>query len=286
MNSLKRFTIVALLALTACKAQQSNTDLNNALNYDEDEMTTDSLINDVDETIEDFASTTTSSTNQKISGGDCKMTSTSTSEKNLLFVDQLLAGTRIQVNGSVDRFYNNASCSLINDGDSLLREHSLKLTHLYSDAYLESKSSGQLNYLGENIGGGAQLTNTLGGWELNILGANQKIVGPAGYQRMSISVKTSQPLVIQGTLGRTSRTLVSGQVKIYHNLAEYSSSWTPIQLAWNDTCKCPVSGVLEVDYEGSVTGGASIQFTSCGKAQLTTDAGRTKNLNLRRCNAI
>jgi hypothetical protein len=257
--------------------------LQTAESLDEDALQVESLVNDIDDASEDFAVDLESAGLQKITSPGCAVTGDNESELSLTFENQALRNNRVVVNGTTTKTYNNDACSITNDNNSFLREHSLSFSSVYKSGSINTTSSSELNYLNESIGGGATLANTNTGWELNILGNNIEVIGRNGFKQIDIAISSVTPYVITGNLRRAGRTIESGSVKVNHNRAEYTAVWSVNQLVWTADCNCPSQGSLEVDYSGLRIGGASVEFQSCGVATLTTDNGRTKTLKLPRC---
>lgn len=282
MNHKILVSAAAISFLVGCLPQQE-AHVNTQSQMDEEAILTESLVSQIDDASEDFATDIESTGLQKITTDGCEDINAQSSQVHLFFINQILHNSKVLVNGEVLRTYNNSVCSISQTNDSFLREHQLEFQHIYAQAVLKTSSREQRNYLGEDIGGGEQLTKIAGGFELDILGNNLEINRRSGFKHMDVSLSTLEPYVIKGTLRRAGRLVESGQIKIDHNLTQYTAIWTAKNLLWNSDCRCPVQGLLEVDFRGRRVGGASIEFYSCGFATISTDQGDTRTLRLPRC---
>jgi hypothetical protein len=190
----------------------------------------------------------------------------------------------VAVTGPAKLSYNNANCSLANNGDVATRTHNLTFTR-NGNGEVRSVSDASANYQGLVVGGGQELEKTAAGWDLAILG---KRITIDVYRRPGIqadlSIRTGQPLAISGTLRRLNRLVSSGSIIVDHNRARFSANFQPQNLQWNSAaCNCPVSGTVRVDYSGSINSGGEVEFTSCGSAILRKDNGTERVLALKSC---
>lgn len=277
MKPAKYIFALALISLIGCrqvevKSQNETVDV--------DTFISDALSEVIDDSSEESDDADIS---QKITVSNCIPTSEDSSELQLSFQDQIIFGTTVQVNGEVQRSYNNATCSLSEVGDAFSREHELSFKKVYGLMSVKTSSSVQLNYLGQSIGGGEELERTSSGWLLSIAGNNQELYNSRGAKIIDIALKTNSPLVIKGTLRRENRTIESGSLTVFHNLANYTAQYEFNNVAWAANCKCPVSGVLEVDFAGLRSGSASLEFMGCGRVVMTPNTGEQRELTLRRC---
>lgn len=173
--------------------------------------------------------------------------------------------------GRVNLAYNNASCSLANAGESVTRTYDYDISGPYGGAVLSVTSEG----------GGGKLSKTASGWNAEILG-KRKILTWRGHERMNLSISTPQAIEITGTLERASRIVNSGQLQVIHNLAGFTASYEPHNLAYNNSCCHPISGSLDVTYTGSIVGNGTVTFNGCGSATIVR-AGQTRNLTINYC---
>lgn len=126
------------------------------------------------------------------------------------------------------------------------------------------------NYLGNSIGGGARLTrNTATSWQIEVLGKRRVRKTSGGSTIIDISMETSSPISVSNSLTRATRTINGGTLKVYHNLAKYTSEMTPNNITYDDGCCYPTGGSVSVTFTGEVTGSASVSFSSCGNATVT-----------------
>lgn len=262
----------AAMSLAACKPLTENNSVN-AQAVDEEQFMVDSTLeslSDLDET-EEIAS----------SQLGCQ-TDGNNSILEINFANYLIPGTRVLVNGDVERLYSTSSCQLQNPGDLFQREHDLQFSRVYGNAVLKSLSADHQNYLGQTLGGGEILTKTNTGWQIDILGKQQTLIDSSGQKFMDISVETLSPFVIEGTLRRAQRHVVSGQVAVYHNRAQFKSILTYDDLKWNSDCRCPIEGSITATNDRR-PGTASIEFLACGKAKISRLDGREREIPLPRC---
>jgi len=172
-------------------------------------------------------------------------------------------------------FSDTVACTLGTSGDSVNRTASLTLTGLYGGTLAVSSP-----------GGGQTLTKTDAGWTFAVPGMERVLTGPGGHTLFDIGTATTSPIVMTGTT-RADFVIVSGALVVTHNLAGYSVTLEPHDLAWATTCNCAVSGSLT----GTVSGGkaegksATVTITGCGRADVDID-GDTESVVLDRCATI
>tara|TARA_B110001454_G_C12723312_1_gene436619 strand:+ start:36131 stop:37018 length:888 start_codon:yes stop_codon:yes gene_type:complete len=191
-----------------------------------------------------------------------------------------LNGVR-QMAGNVKLSFSNASCTLNSNGDYVTRTYSTAITGPRGGVVSNSSDSAT-DYRGTSYGGGAKLTKTAAGYNLDILGKHKRM-DRNGRQLFNVSVRTLQPLEVTGGLTRAARHVSNGQLEVNHNLAKFSSVITANDIAWGD-CSCyPVSGSLSIAFSGSKTGSATVTFTNeCGVASLQEN-GQTSKIELSYC---
>lgn len=185
------------------------------------------------------------------------------------------------LSGAVTLTYSNNSCSL-GVGENVVRtfDHTLSGPH---GGAVQTTSALRTNYRGTQLGGGGRLSHTASTtWEMELLGKH-KIGTRNGRTLFDISAQTTSPLVIDGALSRSGRTISAGSIEVSHNLAQFSAVYAVTQpLVWNSTCCHPVSGALSAIYSGSISGQGTITFSGCGSPQLSKD-GRTRTLSIGYC---
>ena len=183
--------------------------------------------------------------------------------------------------GSVTLTYSNNSCSL-GVGENVVRTFDHTVNGPRGGA-IQTTSALRTNYRGTQLGGGGRLSHTSSTtWQMELLGKH-KIGTRNGQTLFDVSVQTTSPLVIDGTLGRAGRTLSAGAVEVSHNLAQFSAVYTVTQpLVWNSTCCHPISGAMSANYSGSIAGQGTITFNGCGSPQLSKD-GLTRTLSIGYC---
>ena len=186
----------------------------------------------------------------------------------------------VTASGEITLNFSENDCSMDTAGDNVNRTYSYTFD-LPRGGQLEVSSADGEDYSGDVIGGGALLTKTVGGFELDILGKH-KVYTRNDRVRLNRSVKTLQPLQIIGGLRRSVRRVTDGQVQVSHNLAEFKAVYTADSLEWSSSCCHPVSGTLSVDYTGSREGSGTVTFGSCGTATLDKD-GETHEIQFSYC---
>ena len=168
--------------------------------------------------------------------------------------------------GWISLNYSELDCSLDVDGKKVARTYDYEIVGPRGGQH-NITSSDQVDYRGNTIGGGAELTKVAGGWELDILGKNRTFI-INGRTRRNKSIRTLQPLEIQGGIRRSQRRVNNGQLEVIHNLAEFTATYTAVDLQYSSSCCHPVSGSLSVDFAGSIEGSGTVTFNSCGSAQI------------------
>lgn len=187
---------------------------------------------------------------------------------------------KVVASGQIDLDYSENDCSMTAVGHQVARTYEYELVGPRNGQLLVS-SADHADYSGESVGGGAVLTRTSSGYDLEILGKH-KIFTRNGRQLLDRSIKTLSPLEITGGLRRSVRRVSNGQLQVSHNKAEFKAVYTAENLQWSSSCCHPVSGTLSVAYTGSREGAASVTFGSCGTATLDKD-GETHDIQFSYC---
>jgi len=203
------------------------------------------------------------------------------SYKGVKYDSCLLPGTKIIATGFVKLEYNNATCSMLEDGNEVNRTYLVALDHVRRGSLLLTTTP-TTNYLGDELSGGGTLLNTAEGWQIEVLGNNRKFIDRFGRLRADVSVQTENPIEVTGTLSKKDRTVNGGALLVHHNKAKFTVAYTPEDLHWQEGCKCPVSGALNIEYSGSKNGTGKITFPECGVAIISRNDGE-KTVKLRAC---
>lgn len=182
--------------------------------------------------------------------------------------------------GNVTLTYSDSSCSLSSNGDSVVRTYDVSIAGPRGGV-VTSSSDTHTNYLGASLGGGGQLTKTVTGWDLDIMGKH-KSFARNGTTYFDISVSTTSSIKVSGTLARTSRILDGGSLVVDHNVAGFTTTLTPSNLTFTAGCCYPTSGTMAVVYSGAKTGSGSVTFNGCGTASLNVGSS-SKDINLSYC---
>lgn len=206
---------------------------------------------------------------------------TSVGTKSITYTDCAVGSRPFTLNGSVTLTYSNNSC-LLNVGDSVVRtyDHTIAGPRGLS---IETTSVLRADYRGTQIGGGGRLSHTgANSWTIDILGKH-KIGSFRDRSIFDVSVRTTTPVAISGSLARSGRTVSSGALEVNHNRAQFTATYQVTQpLVWNSSCCHPVSGALSATYAGSLSGSGTVSFNGCGSADLTKD-GVTRTLSIGYC---
>jgi hypothetical protein len=188
--------------------------------------------------------------------------------KQVSYMDCSIGNTRFVKSGSVKLEYSNESCLMDELGDSVVRTFDVTRTGPMG-GFLHTFSNSHIDYRGNDIFGGSELTKTEDGYSLEIIGKNKTL--QKRHRKFDISVRTISPLEIVGKLTRANRRIANGELEVNHNLAEFTALYNAQNLTWESECCYPTSGTLSVTFTGTVEGSASIAFNGCGQAQLTKD---------------
>ncbi len=189
--------------------------------------------------------------------------------KSSVFQDCSLFNGQVLASGQIDLDYSENDCSMDVVGNQVARTYNYELVGP-RNGQLTVSSEVHTDYTGATIGGGALLTRTASGFDLDILGKH-KVFTRNGRERLDRSIQTLSPLEIAGGLERSVRRITNGQLQVSHNKAEFTAIYTAQDLRWSSSCCHPVSGSLSVDYTGSREGSATVTFGSCGRATLEKD---------------
>ncbi len=177
-----------------------------------------------------------------------------------------------KLTGSVTLTFTDSGCSMEAVLDEVTREANFTITGP-RDATLTVTSPG----------GGQTVTRTAANSFTYAVGGLRRVAkGPRGRTLFDIGTRTTEPIGVSGT-SRSDRVIDGGVLEITHNLAHYTTTLSPQNLAWSTGCNCPTSGKLS----GTVsktdeTQSILIEVTGCGTATITTDE-ETKDVTFDRC---
>lgn len=193
---------------------------------------------------------------------------------------QCVLANNATLSGFVKLSYSDAACN-IDVGDTVNRTYDVTFTGVYGGT-LAISSARHEDYRGITIGGGGTLARiSANEWQLNLAGKHKVLSSPR-RKLFDVSVRTTAPLTLTGSLSRQGRIVDGGSYEVNHNLAQFTATYQPHQLTWTGTCCHPISGSLDVVYSGSVTGSAQVTFNGCGSATLVKD-NLSRPLNLNYC---
>lgn len=195
-----------------------------------------------------------------------------------------MADSTITVAGTVDYTYSNSGCSVIGvTNRSVTRTVNMTMSGK-SGGTLTISSANTTDYRGNTIGGGQTLSvNAIAGqFSYAVGGVTRVLTGPGGATLMSLSTRTTTPITASGT-SLSNLVLSGGALEIIHNRAKYTLTLATNNVAFSNSCACPVSGSMSGTYSGSVSGSATITYTGCGTADVTTSSGSSASITLDSC---
>ena len=115
---------------------------------------------------------------------------------------------------------------------------------------------------------GSSIVNNSGTRTITVNGTHKVGKGPLGKTLFDHFIVTTTPLTVTGTRLAATRAITGGVLKVYHNLARYSASFTFSGVTWGSAICCyPTSGSITGTLTGSLTGTTLLTFSStCGSA--------------------
>ena len=176
---------------------------------------------------------------------------------------------RLTHSGSITLTWRDSNGAVINacgnlvSGSSITRTVSRTVTNARGGVLTVSSSGVTAYDTSVSFGEGQRLTKTANGASVAILGMSRRANSASGARLFDLSTRTSQDLVYTGT-NRANRTLVSGTLQIFHNLANYTVTLTPTNVTWSAGCDTPTSGTFRGTLSGSQSGEIEVRFTGCG----------------------
>lgn len=190
--------------------------------------------------------------------------------------------------GSTTYTYSSPLCSIVGFDKTVTRTTNITLSGKKAGT-VAITSDNVVDYRGNNIGGGQKLTvnSTSGFYTLDVLGENRSMVSPAGTSVWNLSSRTTAPITVNGS-SATGIVLSSsgGALEVIHNNAKYVLALSVNNLTFNNTCNCPVSGSMTGTYSGSVQGTATITYSGCGTATISTSNGESQTVAVDICSAL
>ncbi|NQZ02093.1 MAG: hypothetical protein HRT45_15650 [Bdellovibrionales bacterium] len=183
--------------------------------------------------------------------------------------------------GSVQLDFSQDDCDNSLSGDTVTRTYDLTYTSVRGRTFSVS-SAIHNDYNGNSLGGGSTLTRTSTGFELVTDGQRRTYRGRAGQPLIDMTISTASPVVIEGTLTRSNRTVTSGEILIAHNRAKFTTSLKPSNLKWTGVCCHPISGRLDITMSGSRNNSGTVTFEQCGQARFDSAEG-SRTLTIENC---
>lgn len=195
-----------------------------------------------------------------------------------------LGNNAITVAGTVDYTYSNSGCSLVGfTNRSVTRTVDMTISGKFGGTITIS-SANTTDYRGNTIGEGQTLSvDALAGqYSYSVSGVTRVLTGPRGTTVSSISARTTTPITASGA-SLSNLVLSGGSLEIINNRAEYALTFSANNIAFSSACACPVSGSMSGSYSGSVSGSATITYTGCGTADVTTSNGDSESVTIDLC---
>ncbi len=196
------------------------------------------------------------------------------------FIDCSTSLGEVLASGNIELNYSSPVCSMGQTGDEVIRTFDYELIGPNGGQW-QVTSLNHNDYRGVTMGGGSKLVKTAAGYDLNILGKRRQFIKNA-VLRLDKSVRTLEPLKVTGGLDRNSRRVTDGVVEVAHNIAKITTLLSAENLEWSSSCCHPVSGRLSLMYTGAKQGEGSVEFTSCGQAQIDLN-GEVENVQFSYC---
>lgn len=190
------------------------------------------------------------------------------------------AAGRISYSGTVRLDWSGDGNCDLELGETVTRTANTTLAVRGSSLAISSANG--TNYRGDTLGGGGSLKQTAAStWRLDIAG-HHKTLTSAGRTTYNVSLQTTAPITVTGTLARSGRTVTGGALTVHHNTANFTATYQPTNLTYSHLSCVPQSGTMTVTYSGSVDGSATVTFLGGTTARLTRDGG-SQNIELDYC---
>ena len=173
--------------------------------------------------------------------------------------------------GSVTlEFANQTQCHLNGTGDSFTR--SVNFSRTGPRGTIQTTSQTRTTWDGQSVGGGSEVeqTSSDGNLSMNILGTHKILTKKTGGIGFDISVKTQSPL-ISNKLARSGRVIQSGTIEVFHNRMGFTVTQEISNLQYSSDCCYPVSGTIQSNWSGQLSGSAQVRFISCGQFEILKD---------------
>lgn len=133
---------------------------------------------------------------------------------------------------------------------------------------------------------GTSVVNSSGTRTITIHGTHKVGKTTGGVTIFEHYLNTPTPLTVTGTRAGGNRTIASGTVKVFHNLAKYQASLSFSGVTWGSSSCCyPTSGSITGTLSGTQTGTTTMTFsTTCGAASYVDESGSSGTVTLSQCN--
>jgi hypothetical protein len=179
------------------------------------------------------------------------------------------------MDGSVELSFSESTCSMSLLNDSVTRVANFTITGPRGATLTVSAD-----------GGGQRLTRNGSGFNFlyAVNGMERSAEDGKGKKLFDIATKTTSDISVTGE-NRRNRVMNGGVLEVTHKLAQYTTTLTPNNVTWNETCNCAVSGSFTGTASGSISGPYTLEITGCGTAKLTFN-GKTQSIDFDRCGKL
>lgn len=198
--------------------------------------------------------------------------------------------SKVSSSGSLKLQYSNQSCKILSTGDSV-NKYINEVTHRgVRNNNLKLSSKTHYNYENNLIQGG--ITATMrpdDSYELVVLGMKKELRSPVNNQLTYYSIESTQRSILSNennllSFSRNGRKLTGGEFVIYNNIEQFKAIMQPADLKWRSGCCHPVSGSIQIKYEGRKTGSALAVFSNtCGQFQYAENGSEPSTLEIEYC---
>ncbi len=186
------------------------------------------------------------------------------------------------LSGTVALTYSDAGCAMSTNGYNVTRTVDTAITGRRGGS-IKNKSTGVTDFQGNSYGAGVKMTKTAAGLDMDILGV-EKILTKDSKTVFDISKKSTSTLKITGGLDRASRTIASGTLEIYHNVAKFKATHTFSNVKWTSAgCCYPTSGSMTIAYSNTSDAGTMTFGPGCGAYSLVVGSAAAKTGTMTEC---
>lgn len=192
------------------------------------------------------------------------------------------------MSGTWTEVFNNGSCSMASNSNVITRTTTGAVFTGALGQTFTTDTNGGVTYDGTSmLSTGVILANAASGSDryVSINSIHRVLRGPGGAKWFDYFISTPTAITVTGARATNNRTVSSGTLNIYHNMARYTASHSFSNVVWGDsTCCYPTSGTITSTFTGAVTGSTTMTFSStCGSASFTDTSSATSAVTLTQC---